>query len=167
MNRALFLDRDGTINVDGGYVYRKEEFELIPGVLDLAREAARRGYLLIVCTNQSGIARGYYTEEDYRQLTAHMKALFEAEGCPLTAVYHCPLLESSFRKPAPGMFLQAIREHNIDPDASLSLGDKERDVLAAHAAGVRRNYLLSDTPLPPSSMATAAVASPRELLTLL
>lgn len=167
MNRALFLDRDGTINVDGGYVYRKEEFELIPGVLDLAREAARRGYLLIVCTNQSGIARGYYTEEDYRQLTAHMKALFEAEGCPLTAVYHCPLLESSFRKPAPGMFFQAIREHNIDPDTSLSLGDKERDVLAAHAAGVRRNYLLSDAPLPPSSMATATVASPRELLTLL
>ncbi len=167
MNRALFLDRDGTINVDAGYVCRKEEFELIPGVLDLAREAARRGYLLIVCTNQSGIARGYYTEEDYRQLTAHMEALFEAEGCPLTAVYHCPLLEGSFRKPAPGMFLQAIREHDIDPNASLSLGDKERDVLAARAAGVSRNYLLSDAPLLPSSLATAAVASPRELLTLL
>lgn len=167
MNKALFLDRDGTINVEVNYLYRPEEFVPLPGIFDLARAAARRGYLLIVCTNQSGIARGYYTEEEYRRLTAHMERLFAAEGCPLHAVYHCPLLEGPYRKPEPGMFLQAAREHGLDMAASLSLGDKERDVRAARAAGVSRNYLLSDAPLPNDSQATAAVASLRELLPLL
>ncbi len=165
MNKALFLDRDGTINVEVNYLYKPEEFVLIPGILELARAAVQAGYALIVCTNQSGIARGYYSEADYAALTAHMEGVFREAGAPLTAVYHCPHLNATHpdRKPNPGMFLRAATEHGIDMAASLSLGDKERDCAAARAAGVGRNYLLADA-APEKTHATAVVASPAELV---
>lgn len=164
--KALFLDRDGTINIDTGYVYRIEDFQLLPGILELGCAAVQHGYRLIVCTNQSGIARGYYTEDDYRALSAYMATLFRSAGCPLTAIYHCPELEGARRKPAPGMFLEASADWEIDLPHSLSLGDKERDAAAAYAAGIRRNYLLADQ-LPPTSRATGTVSSPWELIPLL
>lgn len=167
MRPALFLDRDGTINVEVNYLYKPEEFELIPGILELAQAAKQAGYCLVVCTNQSGIARGYYSEADYQILTRHMEAVFAAAGCPLDAVYHCPELSGPRRKPEPGMFLQAAQELSLDMAASLSLGDKERDAQAALAAGVPRNYLLSTGPLPADSCATATVANPRELIAML
>ena len=167
MRPALFLDRDGTINVEVNYLYKPEEFEFIPGILELARAAKQAGYCLIVCTNQSGIARGYFSEEDYQRLTRHMEHLFAAEGCRLDAVYHCPDLSGPLRKPEPGTFLRAAEELHIDLAESLSLGDKERDIRAARAAGVARNYLFTDAPLPADSCATAAVADPRELIPLL
>ncbi len=163
--RALFLDRDGTINEDGRYVYRPEDFRWVPGIVDLCRAAAEAGYGLVVITNQSGIARGYYTEEDYERFTRHMKNLFAAEGIALLDVLHCPLLESGDRKPAPGLFLKARGRWGIDMAASLSLGDSERDVEAALAAGVGRNYLLSRDAA--ASRADAILSDPRALIPLL
>lgn len=166
MQKALFLDRDGTVNVEKNYLWRPEEFELLPGILELVRAARERGYAVVVCTNQSGIARGYYTEADYRRLTEHMLGIFEAAGCPLQGVYHCPELSGPRRKPAPGMFLQAAEELGLDMPASLSLGDKVRDAEAGHAAGVGRNYLLS-TEGTESPAVTSVVRTPADLIPLL
>ena len=148
-NKALFLDRDGTINVDHGYVYRSRDFEFIPGIFELCARAQELGYLIIIITNQSGIARGYYTEEDYAALTAHMLREFAARGIRITDVLHCPELEGPNRKPAPGLFLQAQRRHRLNMAASLSLGDKPRDVRAAEAAGCGRNFVLTSQDFTP------------------
>ena len=166
MQKALFLDRDGTVNVEKNYLWRPEEFELLPGILDLVRAARERGYAVVVCTNQSGIARGYYTEADYHRLTEHMLGIFEAAGCPLQGVYHCPELSGPRRKPAPGMFLQAAEELGLDMPASLSLGDKVRDAEAGHAAGVGRNYLLG-TEAVESPAVMGVVRTPADLIPLL
>lgn len=144
--RALFLDRDGVINVNHGYVHRSEDFDFIEGIFDLCRQAHAQGWLIIVVTNQAGIARGLYTEEDFDHLTRWMCARFEAEGAPITAVYYCPThptagqgayrRESFRRKPNPGMLLEAAQEHGIDLQASILVGDKGSDIQAGRAAGV-------------------------------
>jgi len=165
MVKALFLDRDGTINEEVHYLHRPEDFRFVPGIVELCRAAQTAGYAIIVITNQSGIARGYYTEADYRELTAHMEKQFAEQGVKITGVLHCPFLESSHpdRKPNPGLFLQARDRWGLDMAGSLSLGDKERDVAAGRAAGVGRNYLLS--PNPPSTTAADAVfVSPDQLI---
>src|SRR6059058_668722 len=90
MQRALFLDRDGVINVDHGYVGRPEDFELIPGIISVLRKAQESGYLLIVVTNQSGIARGYFSAEEYEAVETHMRRSLAEYDVALTAVYHCP-----------------------------------------------------------------------------
>lgn len=141
MTRALFLDRDGTINIDRAYVHRREDFQFIDGVFDFCRRAREKGYLIIVITNQSGIARGYYTEEEYRALTDWMVAEFARNGVEIADVLHCPLLDGPDRKPAPGLFLKARDRHGIDMAASVSLGDRERDVEAGRRAGVGTNLL--------------------------
>jgi D,D-heptose 1,7-bisphosphate phosphatase len=143
MARALFLDRDGTINVDKAYVHRIEDFEFIDGVFDFCRRAQEKGYLLVVITNQSGIARGYYSEEDYRRLTDWMVAEFAKRGVVIADVLHCPELSGPDRKPEPGLFLKARDRHGIDMAASVSLGDKPRDVEAGERAGVGRNILFT------------------------
>jgi len=143
MKKALFLDRDGVINVDSGYVHRVEDFVPVEGVFEFCKEAVRRGYLLIVITNQSGIARGMFTELDFEALTVHMRALFASAGCPLTDVFHCPELEGPDRKPAPGMFLKARDRWQLDMAASVSVGDSPRDLVAGEAAGVGRNLLFT------------------------
>lgn len=139
--KALFLDRDGTINVDYGYVYQKERFDFIDGVFELCRKARRLGYLIVIATNQSGIERGYFTEADFETLTAWTLERFREEGVEIAAVFHCPTLSGADRKPKPGMFLKAKAFLNIDMSASVSLGDKERDVEAGIAAGVGKNLL--------------------------
>lgn len=147
-NRALFLDRDGVVNVDKGYVARMADFEWMPGIFDLARAARARGAALVIVTNQSGIARGYYTEDTYQALTAWMRARFEAEGAPLTAVYHCPHLhgpdgrDHPLRKPNPGMLLEAQADLDLDMAASALIGDKWTDIEAAQAAGVGHAAIL-------------------------
>lgn len=140
-NKALFLDRDGTINKDHHYVYKIEDFEFIEGIFELCRQAQDKGYLIIIITNQSGIARGYYKEEDYRTLTEYMLKEFAKQGVKITDVFHCPDLEGQNRKPNPGLFLIAQQKYNIDMQKSLSLGDKERDVAAGKNAGVGKNFL--------------------------
>ena len=149
---ALLLDRDGVINVDHGYVHLPEQFEFIPGIFDLCRSAHARGQRLVVVTNQAGIARGYYTEADFHALTAWMKSRFADEGAPLSAVYFCPThptaglgayrTDSAYRKPGPGMILQARDELGLDLAASTLLGDKLSDIQAGQAAGVGRLMLL-------------------------
>ncbi|MEP0067942.1 HAD family hydrolase [Pyruvatibacter sp.] len=140
--RALFLDRDGIINVDKGYVHDAKDFEWMPSIFELARTAIDLDAALIVVTNQSGIARGYYTEEQYQTLTAWMCARFAEEDVPLTDVFHCPHLKGldgldhPMRKPNPGMLYAARDTHEIDMQASAMLGDKWTDMEAAFAAGV-------------------------------
>jgi D-glycero-D-manno-heptose 1,7-bisphosphate phosphatase len=144
---ALFLDRDGVINVDLGYVHRPEEFEFVDGVFELVAAANGAGYLVVVVTNQAGIGRGYYSEAQFQELTDWMKTKFRECGGIIDAVYFCPYhpehgigayrRESEFRKPAPGMLLKAQRELDIDMDKSVFIGDKPSDMAAGRAAGVR------------------------------
>lgn len=143
--KAFFLDRDGVINVDHGYVSKIEDFQFMDGIFPVLRALAEKGYALIVVTNQSGIGRGYYTKEDFARVTEWMLAQFEAEGITIIAVYNCPHSPESncaCRKPAPGMFLKAIQDHSIDPSASWMIGDKSSDMQAAAAAGICNRVLL-------------------------
>lgn len=152
MRRALFLDRDGVINADHGYISGSDRFDVIEGVFDALRRAQELGYLLVVVTNQSGIARGYFTDDDYRRIEHHMREVFLAEGITFDAIYHCPhhpdgiipalAVRCDCRKPEPGMILRAARDHNIDLAASIMVGDKDSDIAAARAAGVGRAYLV-------------------------
>lgn len=152
MKKAAFLDRDGVINIDHAYVHRFEDFEFIPGVLQAARMLVEAGFELIVVTNQSGIGRGYYTQDDFLALDARVRKVFADAGAPITDVYFCPhhpskalepwRCECSCRKPAPGMILKAIKEHDIDPAFSVMFGDKQSDMQAALAAGIGVRVLL-------------------------
>ncbi len=164
--RALFLDRDGTINIDRHYVHKIEDFEPVPGIFELCAAAVAKGYALVVVTNQSGIERGYFTMEQYETLTAHMRRLFGQHGCPLLDVLCCPHLNHPDRKPNPGMFLKAAAKWNINLAASVSLGDKPRDVAAGAAAGVGANYLL-DAAAAACPNAAGIIAEPQQLIPLL
>lgn len=180
-SRALFLDRDGVINVDRGYVSTQEQFELVEGIVDLCRHAVGLGYLNIVITNQAGIGRGFYTEADFLALTEWMYAAFRERGSPIAKVYYCPFhpefgvgeyrRESDCRKPAPGMILQAAREFDIDLRRSLLVGDKESDIMAGVAAGVGCNVLYcptSDPWHPPAAkLASQTVAHLADVVRLL
>ncbi len=137
MNKAIFLDRDGTINVEKHYLYKKEDFEFLPGVIDALKQLQRMGYLLIIITNQSGIGRGYYTEEDFLQLNDWMVGYLKRQGVTVTDVYYCPHLpdakvaeyrmDCECRKPKLGMYRQAVKDHDIDLSQSYAIGDKIRD----------------------------------------
>lgn len=162
MRKVLFLDRDGTVNREKNYLYRPEEFEFVPGILELCLGAHLKGYDIVIITNQSGIARGYYTEGDYEVLTRHMVDLFSANGIDILAVFHCPYLQHPDRKPEPGMFLKAKEQYHIDMPSSISLGDKERDVDAAIRAGVGHNYLLAANKQ--ETRANAIVTHPDDVL---
>lgn len=147
--KALFLDRDGTVNVEKNYVFRKEDVEFIPGIFELTRAYQKEGFLIFIITNQSGIARGYYSEEDFEKLTYWMNEQFRKEGIKITAVYHCPHLpeitgECDCRKPKPGMIFKAIREFNIDPVKSVLIGDKKSDILAGENAGIGKNLYIQE-----------------------
>lgn len=152
MERAVFLDRDGVVNVDTGYVSTTEDFEFIDGIFDACRDFQIRGYKLIVITNQSGIARGYFSPEKFENLCRWMSDQFLKNGVTINAIYHCPhhpkegfypfVRKCDCRKPAPGMFLRAIEEHNINPIQSIMIGDKESDMEAAANAGIGCKILL-------------------------
>lgn len=143
-NKALFLDRDGTINVDYGYVGSVDKFEFIDGVFDFCGKAQLLGYKIIVITNQSGIARGYYTVADYELVTKYMCDEFMKHGIKITDVFYCPELSGPNRKPEPGLFVMARDKYNIDMSKSVSIGDKQRDLDAAIAAGVVKNFLFNN-----------------------
>jgi D-glycero-D-manno-heptose 1,7-bisphosphate phosphatase len=143
---ALFLDRDGVLNVDRGYVHRIEDFEWIAGAPEAVAAFNRRGWWVIVVTNQSGVARGLYTEDDMERLHAHMQAELAARGARLDRIYHCPFHEDGLieryrrdsfdRKPRPGMLLRAMADFPVDRSRSFLIGDKQADVEAAQAAGI-------------------------------
>jgi D-glycero-D-manno-heptose 1,7-bisphosphate phosphatase len=149
LNKALFLDRDGTINKEKNYVYKIEDFEFIEGIFELIRSYEQRGFLIIVITNQAGIARGFYTEAEYEELTRWMINKFREKGIRITKVYHCPhhpdyTGKCSCRKPEPGMILQAIDEFNINPEESVLIGDKKSDILAGKNAGIGKSLFIQD-----------------------
>ena len=146
-NKALFFDRDGTLNVDVHYLHRTEDFKWINGAPEAIRYANEKGYLVIVVTNQSGIARGYFTEDDVHALHDYMNECLKKYGAHIDDFYYCPHLvdgkvksyaiDCDCRKPKPGLINRAIKEHDIDRTASLLIGDGDRDIEAAQAAHVR------------------------------
>lgn len=152
---ALFLDRDGVINHEVGYLHRAQDVTWVEGIFSLARTAIRLGYKLVVVTNQSGIARGYYTMADFQSLMDWMRAEFAAQQAPLDAVYLCPYhpehgvgeyrREHIDRKPGPGMLLRAARDLSLDLKQSVMVGDRCSDIAAANAAGLRQAFLISGT----------------------
>jgi D-glycero-D-manno-heptose 1,7-bisphosphate phosphatase len=145
-NKALFLDRDGIINVDSGYVHKIEDFVFVDGLHKLLKSYQEDGYKLIVVTNQSGIGRGYYTEEDYMGLTEHMVNELLKKDIKIEAVYHCPHSpqdKCSCRKPRSGMFMAAKKDHKLDMKNSIMIGDKDSDMVAAKSAKVGSRILVS------------------------
>ncbi|MDH2923933.1 D-alpha,beta-D-heptose 1,7-bisphosphate phosphatase [Nicoletella semolina] len=152
VNKAIFLDRDGTINIDHGYVYKRDDFQLIDGVGKALKQLQDKGYLLVLVTNQSGIARGYFSEAEFEKLTEWLDwSLEEDYGVVLDGIYYCPhhpegkepyREECDCRKPQAGMLLQAIEDLNIDPMQSVMVGDKLDDLLAAENAGVKTKVLV-------------------------
>lgn len=175
-NRALFLDRDGVINVDLGYVCSPERTQWVPGIFDLCRKATELGYLLVVVTNQAGIARGYYDESAFKDYVTWMHAEFAKRGVPITATYHCPhhptagsaalRIDCDCRKPKPGMLLRAQRDLDLDMGRCALIGDMPSDLQAARAAGVGRCLRVSANPaaqdgLPTVNEAIAWLATPQ------
>ena len=135
--KAIFLDRDGTINVDRRYVHRIEDFDFLPGAVEGLRILQDAGYALIVITNQSGIARGYYTEEDFLRLNAYMAETLAKRGVVIADTLYCPHLpdakiiryrkDCGCRKPKPGLYYEAAKKWDIDFSQSWAVGDRARD----------------------------------------
>ncbi|MGM0412964.1 MAG: D-glycero-beta-D-manno-heptose 1,7-bisphosphate 7-phosphatase [Pseudomonadota bacterium] len=177
-DRAVFLDRDGVINRDTGYCYRPDQVEFLPGTLATVARLVERGYRPVIVTNQSGIARGYYTEADFHALMDWMAAQMAAAGAAPAGIYYCPHHPDEggphggpcdCRKPLPGMIRQAVAELGLDPAASLLIGDSERDIAAGQAAGVGLNVLLADPPPAETDADTVLpdLTDPERLLALL
>ena len=145
LRRAVFLDRDGTLIHDPGYLAEPEGVVLFPTVPDALRALDEHGFDLVVCTNQSGISRGKYTVAQYQRVASRLEDLLAAEGLRLRATYYCPYhpegtvppwnADHEDRKPAPGMWHRAAREHGLDLATSYTIGDGERDVVAGKRAG--------------------------------
>lgn len=148
LNKAVFLDRDGVLNHDSGYVYKTDDLIVLPGVSESLKALKENGYLLIVITNQSGVARGMYSMNQVATFHDHLRQTIKSLGGPdFDGIYVCPhhpkgsdsnyAYECSCRKPAPGLILEAIKDFGIDPAASWMIGDKDSDAQAAKSAGVR------------------------------
>jgi D-glycero-D-manno-heptose 1,7-bisphosphate phosphatase len=154
-DRALFLDRDGVVNVEIGYLYRIEDVKFVPGIFSLCRTAMHLGYRLVIVTNQAGIARGYYDEPAFESLMAWMREQMRAEGVELDAVYYCPYhpehgiggyrREHEDRKPGTGMLRKAMKELDVSLADSVMVGDRCSDIAAANSAGLRQAFLLEGT----------------------
>ena len=150
--KAAFFDRDGVLNVDKSYLYKIEDLEWIDGAKEALVYLTQKGYTIFVVTNQSGIARGYYTVDDMNKLHEFMAQQVAAAGGKIEKFYYCPHLpegkiaeyavECDCRKPKPGLILRAFEEYDINKDAAFLIGDKPRDVESAEAAGIK-GYLFS------------------------
>ncbi|WP_181703814.1 D-glycero-alpha-D-manno-heptose-1,7-bisphosphate 7-phosphatase [Chthonobacter albigriseus] len=143
---AMFLDRDGVLNVDHGYVGTPDRFDWIPGAREAIAHANRADFLVFVVTNQSGIARGYYSEADFARLRDHIRAELAGTGAWIDDERHCPYLEdapieayrqaSTWRKPEPGMILDLLDRWPVDRSRSFLVGDRDSDLEAARRAGI-------------------------------
>jgi D-glycero-D-manno-heptose 1,7-bisphosphate phosphatase len=152
VNKAAFIDRDGVINEDRAYVYRPDDFKFIPGSVAALRALREAGFALVVITNQSGIARGLFSEAQYLELQAYLREQLSAAGVTLDSIQYCPHLpdaavaqyrqDCECRKPRAGMILTAARQLDIDVSQSILVGDRTADVLAGRAAGVGRCFLV-------------------------
>mgnify|MGYP006074048191 FL=1 len=152
--KALFLDRDGIINIDSGYVSDKKSFIFKQDIFNLLNRAIEKNYIIIIVTNQSGIGRGYFSENDFNKLNEWMLYEFKKKNILISKTYFCPHhpteglhsynIKCNFRKPNPGMFLKAKKEFNINMNKSIMLGDKVSDMNAAISSGIVKNFLLCD-----------------------
>lgn len=164
--KAAFIDRDGVLNEERAFVHRIEDFAVVPGAIEALRALQAAGYLLVVITNQSGIARGLYSEADYLKLTASVRERLQGSGVTLDAVEYCPhladapvvryRLDCDCRKPKPGMLMRAIEGLDIDSAASFLVGDRLSDIEAGRAARIGRCFLVrTGYPLPDEAVARA------------
>ena len=147
MQKAVFLDRDGVINIDKKYVYKIEDFEFCRGVFEALHHFQSLGYKLIIVTNQSGIGRGYYSEEEFQKLTGWMREALLHVNINIDAVYYCPHAPEencACRKPKSGMLEEAIRTFNIDVKDSWMIGDKRSDIEAAYSVGIENTIFLGE-----------------------
>ena len=143
--KTIFLDRDGVINKEINYLYRKDDFEFIDGIFDACRYFESIGYNIIIITNQSGIARGFYTEDEFKLLTNWMLSKFIDQRVNILDIFYCPhgpKFNCECRKPRPGLFLMAQKKYNIDMSKSWMIGDKEGDIKAANNAGIQKTILV-------------------------
>jgi D-glycero-D-manno-heptose 1,7-bisphosphate phosphatase len=158
LSPALFLDRDGVVNEDVGYLHKTEDIIWVDGIFNLCRLAVQLGYKLVVVTNQAGIGRGLYTQAQFDDLMVWMREQFAAEQAPLSGVYCCPYhpehgigdycREHEDRKPGPGMLLRAASDLHLDLSRSFLIGDRYTDIGAAAAAGLPQAFLLEGTEIP-------------------
>ncbi len=152
-NKAVFLDRDGVLNKElGDYVCKLEDFKVLTHNFEPLKKLQENGYLLIVATNQGGLAKGWYTEETLWQMHNHMRQLYAEQGVQFTDMFYCPhhpdfTGDCDCRKPKAGLLLQGIAKYNIDPAQSYFIGDRDRDMQAAEKAGVKGILVNSDQPL--------------------
>lgn len=157
MKPALFLDRDGVINIDKGYVYKIDDFIFVDGIFELCRHILDMNYDIFIITNQAGIGRGLYLESDYLLLTQWMLGQFRDQKIFIRDVYHCPYhpiyglgkykKDFILRKPHHGMIMQAYVKYNIDLPRSILIGDKFSDIQAGHRAGIKRLVFFGSTEL--------------------
>jgi len=151
-NKAVFLDRDGVLNKElGDYVCRLEDFQLLDN-FEALKTLQDKDYLLIVATNQGGLAKGWYTEETLALMHQYLRDEYHKHGVEITDIFYCPHHPDftgvcDCRKPKPGLLLQGIAKYNIDPAQSYFIGDRERDVEAGTAAGVKGILIDSDQPI--------------------
>ncbi|MDC1065949.1 D-glycero-beta-D-manno-heptose 1,7-bisphosphate 7-phosphatase [Candidatus Pseudothioglobus singularis] len=143
--KTIFLDRDGVINEEVNYLHETKDFKFINGIFQTCLYFKKLNYKIIVITNQSGIGRGLYTENDFQKITTWMLKQFKKNGVDILEVYHCPHLPDGScdcRKPKPGMFLESKNKHNIDMKSSWMIGDKEIDITSANNAGITNTILV-------------------------
>ncbi len=154
--KALFLDRDGVVNVDTGYVHKISDFHFIEEIFKVCHRFQRKGFLIIIATNQSGIARGFYTSDHFNTLTEWMVEQFRQRGITISKVYFCPhhpdfgpynSRHCSCRKPKPGMLKTALSEFQLDPSQCILIGDKESDIEAAQRAEIGTTVLIGSKPV--------------------
>jgi D-glycero-D-manno-heptose 1,7-bisphosphate phosphatase len=155
VRRCLFLDRDGVVNEELGYLHRREDVRFVPGIFSLCRRAKLLGYAIVIVTNQAGIGRGFYTEDDFQTLMAWIRGEFAREAVGIDAVYHCPYhpehgigeyrREHEDRKPGTGMLRRAAAEFGVSLAESVMVGDRCTDIAAANAAGLRQAFLIAGT----------------------
>ncbi len=152
-NKAVFLDRDGVLNQEmGDYVCKFEDFHVLEHNFEALKDLQDRGYLLLVATNQGGLAKKWYTEAQLAEMHRHLKDIYAQHGVNFTDIYYCPhhpnfTGDCDCRKPKPGLLLRGIEQHDIDPAQSYFIGDRERDVEAGEAAGVTGILINSDQPI--------------------
>lgn len=152
MNKAVFLDRDGTLNVEVNYLYRTEDFKFVRGAIEAIKIFHDLGFKVIVITNQAGIARGYYSEKDVVHLHSYIDAELNKENTYIDAYYYCPhhpqgtdgkyAIECECRKPKTGMIKKAVQDMNVDLAHSFIVGDKEIDVITGKNSGIKHTVLV-------------------------
>jgi len=146
-SKAIFLDRDGVINFDYGYVGSIDRFKIIPGVIEALKAFKKNGYIIIVITNQSGIGRKYYSINDFEIVNNYMNDIFLKNGIVISETFFCPHIPEDrcdCRKPKPGMIIEAIKKYTIDTNLSILFGDNEIDILAGKEAGIIKSYLINN-----------------------